>query len=296
MAHVSVVACPLCGGTDGRTVWRENGREGRLDDCGVVCMHPPAPEFDLSQEYHSELYYQMPAATRLAWLQKYVSCGDLLEVGCGFGSFLKQAQSAGFRVAGLEPAANRAAYTRDVLGIPVTEGWVESLETDQRYDVVYHVDLVSHFPDPKLALHSMGKLLKPDGLLVFEVGVLGDMSPLWYRIMGGVGYPHHLRLFSTAALKRLFNDAGFDIVAMRSFTLAPTLLPLLARRLAGSLFKRRVARDLKQLSEPGDHGWLYRFYFRILTWLRYALGRWLPPFGPLTLFVTLKPKDNHASC
>jgi SAM-dependent methyltransferase len=283
--------CPLCGGTGERIIWREHGFEGWADPCGVVCMQPTPPKPDLSKELHTELYYQVPAPIRLRWVQQFKQGGDLLEVGCGYGSFLKVAQANGFCVTGLEPESHRASYCREALAIETEQAWIEELQTSKRYDVVFHVDLISHFPDPLEALQAMGRLLKPDGVLCFEVGVLGGMSPLWYRLLGGVGYPQHIRLFSKAALLQLFDKAGFDVVALRSFNLTPTLGPLILRHLLGRLLHRRLAPDLAKLKEPGNAKGAYRAYFQTLTWLRYSLGRWLPDFGPLTLFVTLKPKD-----
>ena len=65
----------------------------------------------------------------------------------------------------------------------------------ERFDVVFHVDLMSHFVDPLDALRTMRRATRPGGVVAFEVGLLAGChrDGKWQR---AVGYPQHRWLYS----------------------------------------------------------------------------------------------------
>lgn len=282
--------CPLCDQSDGPVIWQENGFRGRAHGCGVVLMDPfpNADQLDETHEYHAEGYYRFPVRHRLQWLRRFKQKGRLLEVGAGTGWFLIAAHEAGFTATGLEPHPQRAAAAR-ARGLEIQQSTIEEAHLEPKYDLIFHVDLLSHFPDPEQALRAMKQGLTPNGLLVFEVGVLGGMSSWWYRLVGGVGYPQHMRLYSRKALKALFERVGLEPVAVRSHGLLPSILLVRLRRLLWPLLKRMVPVGDPNQQAAGEQGRLHQFYDRLQSFLRYRVGRLTPPLGPLTLFVALKP-------
>ncbi|HEY4076504.1 MAG TPA: class I SAM-dependent methyltransferase, partial [Rhizomicrobium sp.] len=179
--------CFLCGGRSGPVLFEELGYGARQCDCGVLYTSPfPAQGVvDPVHDLHQESYYELAAPIRAAFLQRYRKSGRLLEVGCGNGHFLREAMARGYAVAGMEPNAGRAAQVREDLGVPVETALIEDTQLPpQSFDIVYHCDLLSHFPDPILALERMTSLVAPDGILYFEVGLVADLAPFWYRSMG----------------------------------------------------------------------------------------------------------------
>jgi SAM-dependent methyltransferase len=284
--------CILCGRGDGRVVVEENGYRGRACACGIVYIdpEPPADAVDPREDHHFDSYYSLPARLRMDWVARFKPGGTLLEVGCGSGHLVAEALSRGYRAAALEP---NPAAARDVsrrLGISVEEAMVEeSAQPDGGYDVVVHVDLLSHFPDPLLALRRMARLLRPGGVLCFEVGAFGGLSPRWYGWIGRMGYPQHRWLYSEAALRALLDRAGLEVAGIRRFALLPsTALSSLGNRWIRSPSSpaRPAAGDGRARRASG----LSAAYARLQYLLRYRLGALLPVVGPGALFVAARPR------
>src|SRR6476620_7962569 len=81
--------CFLCGGRDGRVVWREGGYRAVACPCGVTFTDPlPLPgEVDPTADMHPRDFYRLSAPSRVRWLTRFVTTGRLVEVGCGDGDF-----------------------------------------------------------------------------------------------------------------------------------------------------------------------------------------------------------------
>ncbi len=283
-------SCMLCGMTDGPVLFEENGYRGRACACGVVYIDPrPEPEaVDLREDHHLDTYYSLPARIRLDWMKGFCATGRVLEVGCGSGHFLALAQEAGYEVAAVEPNAVSARIARERLGIEVEEALIEeSLQPAAAYDAVFHVDLLSHFPDPERALRAMARLLRPGGVLCFEVGVFGGLGRAWYPWVGKIGYPQHLWLYSEEAIGALLGRVGLEVTAIRRFGLLPATL---LSTIGNFMLRNRISRprDAAGRAAPARGG--YHAYSYLQYLLRYRLGAFVPAIGPYALFVTARPR------
>jgi SAM-dependent methyltransferase len=247
-------------------------------------MHEP---LDLTKEFHPDHFYFLPAEFKAAWVARNCPHGRLVEVGCGAGFFLAAARSRGYEVMGLEP---NPVYSERLqqLGILVAQEVVEHNSLPRRsFDVVYHCDLLAHFPDPVQSLSAMCELLSPTGVLCFEVGLLGGISPSWYTLVGRIGLGQHLWLYSDRAFKNLMLKAGLDIVCIQYFGLAPEVI---GGKILGVLNKRLLAPALQTISRNGaDHA--LRAKHSCVHFLRYRAGALLPHIGPQTLLVIAKPAN-----
>lgn len=281
--------CLLCGAGGGPIVLREDGYVGRTCPCGVVYVDPrPAAEHvDDLVDHHFAAYYSLPARLRVDWIRRFRGAGRLLEVGCGLGHFTAAARAAGYQVSAVEPDPERARHVSERLGIEVEAARVEDCRQPERsFDVVFHVDLLSHFPDPVLALRSMAARLKPDGVVCCEVGLVGGLRRSWYGWIGRPGFPHHRWFYSEKALRALFRRAGLEIVQMRRYGL---VLSCFISTIGNRWFLRALPKPRPEGRGPREASGFYRFYCYLQYLLRYRVGRVLPPVGPLTAFVTARP-------
>jgi len=281
--------CFLCGEASEQVVWTEDGIEGLLCGCGMVYTNQPTvlEPLDLTREFHPDYFYSLPAGFKAAWVARNCPRGRLVEVGCGAGFFLAAARSRGYEVMGLEP---NPAYDRELqqMDIPLLHEFVEDNSLPRRsFDVVYHCDLLVHFPDPIRSLAAMCDLLSPVGVLCFEVGLLGGISPSWYPLVGKIGLGQHLWLYSDRAFKNLMRKAGLEIVRIQYFGLAPEVL---CGKILGLLNKRLLRPVLQTISRDGADRAL-RSNQSCVNFLRYRAGALLPHIGPQTLLVVAKPTN-----
>ena len=292
----SMAGCFLCKKESTRAIWRERAYEGRLCSCGMVYTEPiPAPgAIDFTQDPHPPGFYADSADYKAAWLARHCPPGRLLEVGCGDGFFLEAVRAHGYEVSGLELHPDRARRLRTRLGIDVYQGRLEDADLPQGwFDVVYHCDMLPHFPDPIHCLRRMGSTLRDGGVLCLEVGVLGGISPFWYRLIGEVGLGPHRWLYSEQALDTLFRQADLAVEHVRCFGLAPYVLldkmGRLAEAAAFRLLSLPAPRPARKSRETVE-----RLHSRFLSFLHYRVGTVVPRIGPLKLLVVARPRTYAA--
>lgn len=283
--------CVVCGQASGAVIVRAGDYSRRRCSCGTIYTTPlPADgEVDFTYDAHPEPFYALAANHKAEWLSRVCSPGRLLEVGCGPGAFLVAARQRGFDVHGLEPHPGRAAIAIRRHGLDVRREYLAATTWPaSSFDVVYHCDMLSHFPDPIQSLQEMIRLLRPNGRLFFEVGLMGGLGRPWYWLARR-GLEHHLWLYSEAGLVRLLDAADLEIEKSQSFGLVPYVVlgktaAALRKLVCGGLLATRtqVGRNLAQRVESGVHS------FR--NWLRYSVGAWGPKMGPKTVLIVARPK------
>jgi SAM-dependent methyltransferase len=280
--------CFLCGKASEEVVWTEDGIEGLLCGCGMVYTDQAAvlEPLDSTREFHPDCFYSLSAEFKAAWVARNCPRGRLVEVGCGAGFFLAAVRSRGYEVIGLEP---NLAYDLQLhrLDIPVVHELVEDNSLPRRFDVVYHCDLLGHFADPLRSLDAMCALLSPTGVLCFEVGLLGGISPYWYTLVGKIGLGQHLWLYSDRAFKNLMRKAGLEIVRIQYFGLVAEVI---CGKILGILTKRLLVPALQTISRDGAERAL-RAKQSCVNFLRYRAGALLPHIGPQTVLVVAKPTN-----
>jgi 2-polyprenyl-3-methyl-5-hydroxy-6-metoxy-1,4-benzoquinol methylase len=137
----------------------------------------------------------------------------LLDVGCGDGSFLRQAQACGWQVEGLDPDPQAVAEGRRQ-GLPLRQGGLEALAGQSAcFDRLTLSHVIEHLHDPAAALADCHRLLRPGGRLWIATPNIDSAGHARHgRFWRGLEAPRHLVLFHEAALRRLLAQAGFGAV------------------------------------------------------------------------------------
>lgn len=141
------------------------------------------------------------------WLEPLATNKRLLDVGCGAGGLLLNAQAFCLETAGVEPQ-ERWRKTLSEKGVRMFESLDEA--PGGSFDVVTLLHVVEHLKDPAATLRLAARKLAPGGRLVVEVPNADDALLTVYASKAFSEFTYwsaHLYLFNAAALARLFRLA-----------------------------------------------------------------------------------------
>jgi len=179
------------------------------------------PEF-----YEKEMiggYFEMHVGIRKApvwqniFLKNFLNKkGNLLDVGCGSGVFLKGVKKFGFNVYGIDfdnksvKVAREEFSLKNVYNIDL-KTFTESRKKDSlKFDIITFFEVLEHQDDPIVFIREIKKLLRTGGYIAGSVP--DSKRPFVERernLNTGDFPPHHFLWFSENALRFLFEKEGF---------------------------------------------------------------------------------------
>jgi 2-polyprenyl-3-methyl-5-hydroxy-6-metoxy-1,4-benzoquinol methylase len=159
---------------------------------------------------------------------------SLLDVGCGIGHFLQQAQGAGWNVSGLDLSPSVAAYAREHRGLSVKSGSIELTTSfpPASFDLITMFGVIEHLANPCCAVEECARLLRPGGVLFIQTptedGLMRRVGRLLYWASGGsVDFQvmqlyqmsgGHSICFNRRSMQALMVRYGFDILSLQPST------------------------------------------------------------------------------
>lgn len=234
--------CPLCGGVRYRLLLSQTrdrlyGKPGvfqvqACSGCGLAATWPRPAASRLGDYYRNAYSGKALARTRAwqtGWLGRWAararlraveSLGRLgplgplsavLDVGCGYGEFLRTVRRrSDCQVCGIDMDSEMARLATSHSGGACVAGeWMQHDWGGQRFELITFFQSLEHFPDPVAALQRAQQQLAPDGLCVVE---LPDFSSPWRHVFGRfwmpLVVPQHLYHFDPRSLSRALEQAG----------------------------------------------------------------------------------------
>ena len=128
------------------------------------------------------------------------------DIGCGGVYLLQKVREQGLTVKGIDPSPVTAAAGRKA-GIEIVPDFYPSLSLTEKFDVLFHYDVLEHVENPVAFLRAHHANLSSLGALVFAVPdcsqhiELGDVSMLLHE---------HLNYFDSESLANVVRAAGFE--------------------------------------------------------------------------------------
>ncbi|MBW2011407.1 MAG: class I SAM-dependent methyltransferase, partial [Deltaproteobacteria bacterium] len=232
------IKCIFCNSDRSRVVIQENGYKGRkCSKCGLIYVSPrPSPleiksiyshdaaKISVEDHINKSLSKRICARHHLQIIRSFVKTGELLEIGSGAGYFLDEAQKKGFKVLGIELNPDLMEFIRKEFGIHcLTSPLAPARLGFNRFDLVYHRNVISHLYDPINEFKKIYQVMKAGAFLVFETGNLGEVSPLYFKYIRSFQLPDHLFFFNLGNLKELLRKTGFEFISAYRYSLLPSL-------------------------------------------------------------------------
>jgi SAM-dependent methyltransferase len=262
--------CNLCGSDSTSTIIVQNNyKVEQCKHCSLVYMNPRPHPLYLLKLYND--YHQRDGKDEAAWarlmernyneVSSLLNCmlpgkGSLLDIGCGYGHFLKKMRNQGWIVAGIEPATPAGKLAR-AEGLAVAEITIEETEFPRNsFDAITAFYVLEHLFDPLSALKKIQKMLKPGGVLVLRIPHTTPLIKLlaFFKIRNNLyDLPFHLYDFSPRTIRLLLEKAGF--IAVRTTPGRPTIPKKFGERLlsrtSGVLSRSLFALSRGRILLPG---------------------------------------------
>lgn len=151
----------------------------------------------------------------VAWVRRHLcdSDGLILDVGCGIGALFEAIGPA--RVIGLDHSADGLDHTlRRYPKSRLCCGTVNLLPfCDCSLSAITCQHVVEHLPDPAMACREWYRVVRPGGMLLVLTPSARFVDPSVYDD------ETHVRVFDTEAISSLVEDAGFEVLDIRTLGL-----------------------------------------------------------------------------
>lgn len=227
-----------------------------------------------------EDFYRLQYADILETIRQEAPGRKILDIGCGYGNFIKFCNERGFKASGFDPSGDAVRHAQDQK-LDVFQGEIEDLYSlvKEKYDAVVLLNVLEHVREPLKVLNDIKQfVLKKNGILV--VRAPNEFNP-WqlaaqkkYKLDSWwISPPQHINYFSISDLEKILQGCGFKILVKES-TFPLELFILMGEQYVGhpeigrKIHQKRILFE-KNLSEYDNN--LKRSFFRNLA--EAGLGR-----------------------
>lgn len=160
-------------------------------------------------------------------IEKYSSKGKLLDVGCGYGTFLKMAEDSGWQIQGVEISNSAYKYAKERLGLNVLKSTLkEARYPDEYFNVVTLWGVLEQLYNPSAELREVKRILKEGGLIALRLhnATFHIFIHRFFRFLGNLDVKlnlkptiFHFYSFSPKTIRKILEKVGFvDIKVMPS--------------------------------------------------------------------------------
>ena len=229
--------CNLCGSDDHRFLFSKIKRRVEFSvvsckNCGFMFMNPMITEKKMADVYTSEYYDNYDYETRdekkrnvadrrniatferimrITGLQK----GNLLDVGCAAGFFLKSIKDrySQWNLAGCDVSEQAVKTGISQHNFDLRKGEIVDCKYDAKsFDLITMREVIEHVAKPMKSLNEINRILKESGFLVVQTG---NMRSIVALILGKRHFYFdsvHVSYFSLKTLKYALANSGFKVI------------------------------------------------------------------------------------
>lgn len=227
------IECPLCKSNSSLFKNDKNTDYYRCSNCKTLFLSP-MPTVSEMMEYADDHYSQgvyleyvkardlkiRTFEDRIAQVKKYLKPNKVirhLDIGCAAGFMIEVGLLNGFDSYGVEFSAEAISYAKDPIKNRITQGDVNNLDVNNKFDIITCFDIIEHVQNPAEFLKSLKRVLSPNGILMITTP---DTEHFIAKIMGKswsmLQPKQHTYLFSKKSLENSLTQAGLTNLAQSS--------------------------------------------------------------------------------
>jgi 2-polyprenyl-3-methyl-5-hydroxy-6-metoxy-1,4-benzoquinol methylase len=168
--------------------------------------------------YRTTVDAEAPNNSQAIALQLIGSGKRVLELGAAAGDVSRALRARGNCVVGVECDASVAETAEGVVIADLDWLDLPNRLAEETFDVVLAGDVLEHMREPHLFLRQLHRLLAPRGCVIASIPNIAHADVRLSLLSGEFEYRDkglldrtHLRFFTKASLRRMFDQAGYDI-------------------------------------------------------------------------------------
>ena len=265
--------CRSCGSYSCHAVYRDRRKTYFVcEQCGLVRLSyfdeqiikysDRAYFFEEYKEQYGKTYLEDMdnlrnfARARLDVIEKLLpQKGDILDIGCAYGAFLKEAQDSGWKAVGLDVSQSAVDFVKETWKIPAicSDFTAEHLNgfIPRDNDCITLWYVIEHFDFIGLVLSRINQLLRIGGILAFSTPSCNGVSARFNRKNFYKNSPDdHWTVWNPKIVYNILSRYGFAVKLVRVTGHHPERLPGFKAKPSTILFKCLIA--VSKLLRLGD--------------------------------------------
>jgi len=260
--YKKLTKCPLCNSTSIQNfiICKDHlvsGESFAINEC-LTCSfkftNPRPEDQELSKYYQSDNYISHTSKAnslrhflyklvrsytlqkKLALINRLSEKGNILDVGCGTGDFLKTCSDNHWNVQGVEPDTKARAKAEELLQTTLFDN-LFSCDSLHSFDVITLWHVLEHLPDLNATIDHLKKLLAQKGIILFALPNVDSYDANKFKeYWAGYDVPRHLYHFNPATFKNLMKNHNLKVKAIYPMKFDAFYVSLLSGNYKNSYF------------------------------------------------------------
>ena len=235
--YKKITKCPLCSSKDIKNLiicedHLVSGESFAINVCNSCTFKftNPRPENELLHKYYQSEHYishtskanslrhvlyktirNYTLKNKLKLVNSLSKKGNILDVGCGTGEFLKTYSNANWTIQGIEPELKAREKAEKLLGIKLIKSLFDC-KNENKYQIITLWHVLEHLPELNKTIEHLKKLLSKQGRLIFALPNVDSYDAKKYKeYWAAYDVPRHLYHFSQISFNKLMKNHNLKI-------------------------------------------------------------------------------------
>ena len=221
--------CPVCDSNNFSKLFQcSGGIYVKCNICSMIYTNPVFTQEALNKFYssldtgHAAIvdnesdFYREIFSYGLQSITRFITKGKILDIGCSAGFFLDCAKDLGWSTYGIELGQAESQVARSK-GHIIYNCELETIDFDEKFDVVTLWDVFEHIPDGKQYLSLVYELLADEGVLFLQIPSSNSLAAKILRekckAFDGL---EHCNMYNAKTLKSVLEACDYEMLQLSS--------------------------------------------------------------------------------